>query len=84
MKYKILIVIAALMLLMTGCKTVDSEENTNAPSMFTIVETAYTYKIMYHKQTKVMYAVSYGGYNAGNFTLLVDQDGKPLLWGDTE
>ena len=38
------------------------------------------------RDTKVMYAVSRGGYNCGNFTLLVDADGKPLLWdgGDAE
>lgn len=48
--------------------------------MFITVENGDLYKIVYHKITKVMYAVSYGYYNRGSFTLLVDADGKPMLW----
>ena len=44
------------------------------------VELAGNYCIVYDKYTKVMYAVSNGGYNSGNFTLLVTADGKPLLY----
>ena len=44
------------------------------------VEAAGNYCIVYDKYTKVMYAVSNGGYNSGNFTLLVTADGKPLLY----
>jgi hypothetical protein len=29
-----------------------------------------------------MYAVSSGAYNGGTFTLLVDENGKPMLWED--
>jgi hypothetical protein len=32
------------------------------------------------KDTHVMYVVSLCTYNAGNFTLLVDADGKPLIY----
>ena len=39
-------------------------------------------QIVYHKETKVMYAVSCGSYNYGNLTVLVDADGKPMLWED--
>lgn len=39
-----------------------------------------TYRIVYHKENKVMYAVSSSGYNAGNFTLLVDENGDPMLY----
>ena len=32
------------------------------------------------KDTMVMYTVSEDKYNSGNLTLLVDKDGKPLLY----
>ena len=35
---------------------------------------------MYHKETKVMYAVSSGGFNSGNFTVLVNPDGTPMIY----
>ena len=38
------------------------------------------FHIVYHTETKVMYAVSDSGYNHGTVTVLVDADGKPLLW----
>lgn len=40
--------------------------------------------IVYDKQTKVEYAVSNGSYNRGTITLLVDQEGKPLLYKERE
>lgn len=49
-------------------------------SMFVLVEKGSTYKIVYHKDTKVMYAISSGGHNFGGFVLLVDTDGTPMLW----
>ena len=38
------------------------------------------FDIVYDVETKVEYAVSYGQYNKGTVTLLVDKDGKPLLY----
>lgn len=49
-------------------------------SMFVIVEETFTWRIVYHKYTRVMYAVSDSSYNRGSFTLLVDAEGNPLLW----
>ena len=46
---------------------------------FVVVDQAYGYMIVYHEQTNVMYSVT-SGYNQGVFTLLVDADGKPLLY----
>ena len=54
------------------------EEST--PSMFVCVEQAATWKIVYHRDTKVMYAISYYGSGSGEFTLLVNADGTPMLW----
>lgn len=67
----------------TSCDYADVEnyaEDKPTKSMFVVVETTSMWKIVYHKETKVMYAVSYGSYNLGNFTLLVDENGDPLLW----
>lgn len=67
----------------TGCayakvETEKDEEN----SMFVAVEISGLWGVVYHEETKVMYAVSRGGYNGGNFTLLVNPDGSPMLWGE--
>ncbi len=40
------------------------------------------FDIVYDVETKVEYAVSRGQYNKGSVTLLVDKDGKPLLYGE--
>lgn len=66
---------------MAGCETVEvKRENLNSESMFVIVEDTYEWVVVYHKETKVMYAVSNSHYNYGNFTLLVDENGNPMLW----
>lgn len=88
MKKKILALIfsgVVLSTVLTGCnyaetdKAYDSEDE-NIKSMFVEVEESLTWKVVYDKETKVMYAVSGGGYNRGNFTLLVDENGNPKLW----
>ena len=71
------------MLLLSGCKKVESvNDDDKDTSMFVIIEQTGTWEIVYHKETKVMYAVSDGAYNGGTFTLLVDENGKPMLWED--
>lgn len=49
-------------------------------SMFVTIERATEWDIVYHNKTKVMYVVSNSAYNCGDFTLLVDTDGKPMLY----
>lgn len=46
-----------------------------------IDEEGYFY-IVYDVETKVEYAVSDGQYNRGTITLLVNKDGKPLIYGE--
>lgn len=70
---------------LTACTSVENEPNLNTnTSMFVQVEETGYWRVVYHRDTKVMYAISYGGYNGGNFTLLVNADGTPMLWEDTE
>ena len=79
------LVICLILFSFSGCDTVKTEKEVNSKnSMFVVVETADLWKVVYHKETKVMYVVSYEAYNCGTFTLLVDENGNPLLWeGET-
>ena len=65
----------------SGSETSNDGNTTYAdnPMFITIVD-ARDYRVVYHKDTKVMYAISEGSYNRGTFTLLVDADNKPLLY----
>lgn len=79
-----LLVLMMVVGLLAGCGTSSVEQEgadtgSNA-SMFIKVESDTYWNVVYHRDTKVMYAVSEGSYNRGTFTLLVDADGKPLLW----
>lgn len=72
---------------LTGCgESFKSVESVQPPqtetdvSMFVVIESTIDWKVVYHKNTKVMYAVSDGGYNHGTFTLLVNPDGTPMLY----
>ena len=53
-------------------------------SSFLIVERGVYYYIVYHKETKVMYTVSDGQYNRGNFTVMVNADGTPMVYKENQ
>lgn len=83
MKKTILIFALLLCLLMCSCAATVMNESDNTSdnlSMFIKLEETYEWQIVYHKDTKVMYAVSIGHYNSGNFTLLVNADGTPMIY----
>lgn len=77
--------IFAFFLISCGSTAERIENEPKQNSMFIRIEgsSMSIYSIVYHKDTKVMYAVSTGGYNSGNFTLLVNPDGSPMLWEGT-
>ena len=80
---RVFLICIVCMVLLCGCsvaKTEKANENQGSISMFIEVEQAMCWKIVYHKETKVMYAVSDGSYNHGTFTLLVNADGTPMLY----
>ena len=77
---KIIAVLLCVCLLLTGCGVVNRVTN----SMFITVESGLDYKVVYHRDTKVMYAVSEGSSNIGTFTLLVNPDGSPMLYKESE
>lgn len=78
MKKIIALMIVVLAVVMAGCSEV--EDKSSDMSEFVTVETTLTWKVVYHKKTKVMYAVSDGTSNHGTFTLLVNADGTPMIW----
>lgn len=63
-----------------GCSETNVTYQIQEESMFVVIENSMdNWKIVYHKETKVMYAVSRGDV-VGIFTLLVNPDGTPMLW----
>ena len=77
----LLLVCAMVLTMVTGCaKPVEGVSDANSVSMFVEIERAGNWIVVYHRETKVMYAVSNDRYNYGSFTLLVDENGNPLLY----
>ena len=78
---KILCLVIAIILMLTfvGCNNNGNE--TIVDDRFEIVEDGWTNSnrafIMVDKETKVMYLMFNGG---GGITVMLDADGKPLLW----
>ena len=66
---------------LTACSKMSfSEDFSNEYSVFVLVEKGNCYNVVYHKDTLVMYVISFGAYNSGNFSVLLDAEGKPLLY----
>ena len=80
MKAKAIILAVIACMMLSSCNRVETAKSEDDTSMFVKVETTICWEIVYHKDTKVMYAVSIGSHNSGTFTLLVDADGKPMIY----
>ena len=89
---KKVITILCICLLLTGCReTSESTEVNNQQkeseqkkSEFITIENGWDYKVVYHRDSKVMYVVSLDTNNRGNFTLLVNADGTPMVYEESE
>lgn len=77
---KIIAIAICLCLFLCGCTSVETVERESS-SMFVKIESAESWDVVYHKETKVMYAVSDDYYTCGTFTLLVNPDGTPMIYG---
>ncbi len=90
MKKILLICVLLLALLLCSCgpqmltEEEVSKDNTSNLSMFIQVEDGNGYKIVYHRDTKVMYAISDVSSGSGVFTVMLNADGTPMLWEDTK
>ena len=59
--------------------------NSNASdARFVLISNEGVFDICYDKETKVQYSISRGSYNEGNLTILVDAEGKPLLYQESK
>lgn len=76
----ICVIIAVLFAACNGSKVESANATENYNNVFEQVGYGNGYNIVYHKQTKVMYVVSDVDYNRGNFTLLVNSDGTPMIY----
>ena len=61
-------------------KVSDEDKNDNV-SMFVRIEQTDHWQVVYHRETKVMYVVSNDDYIQGIFTVLVDENGDPMIYG---
>ena len=82
---KKIIAIAILVLLvvtLTGCATgrVDTKAGEDDNLMFFIASRERSGYVIVDKTTRVMYWLSYGSYNYGTLTMLVNADGTPRIW----
>ena len=59
-------------------------DSLNDTRLFVPVAILKDSKIVYHRDTKVLYAVSTGYGNKGTYTLLVNQDGSPMIYEENE
>lgn len=83
MKRIIAILLIVLCLFLCSCSAASvsqKHENAQGLSMFIELESTYDWVIVYHRETKVMYAVSNGPYNLGTFTVLLNADGTPMTY----
>ena len=70
---------------LVGCgQEVKDKSDKNSPSMFVCIETTVNWKVVYHKDTKVMYAVSNRRYNRGVFSPLYNADGTLQIYEESE
>ena len=84
MKKALCIVLIALMLMLCGCGAKKESEPLSDQSMFVVVEKGINHQVVYHKDTKVMYVISYGMYNGGTFVIMLNADGTPQVWKGAE
>ena len=81
-RFFMIFMVLALCLSLCGCggSSVQVESNFSNTSMFVDVESNIFWQVVYHRETKVMYVISQGTRNYGNFTVLLNPDGTPQVW----
>ena len=78
--YNFMVLALCLSLCACGGPSVQVESNVSNASMFVEVENNTFWRVVYHRETKVMYVISQGTRNYGNFTVLLNPDGTPQVW----
>ena len=82
----ITIVLIFSLLIICSCDNVENVDGVKEKpsSMFIQIEDISSWRVVYHRDTKVMYVVSDGMYSTGIFTLLVNPDGTPMIYTEEE
>ncbi len=85
MKNKALVMIMLLTVILSGCgqRTVQKEakkEQVSYNAYFVRISSECGGDIVYDSRTGVQYWRSDGAYNYGTLTVLLDADGKPLIY----
>lgn len=75
----IAITLVIMVLFFVGCDNTNNSVKAN-DDVFVMVSENSNYAVVYDRETKIMYAMSTGSYNMGNFTVLLDVDGTPKLY----
>ena len=85
MKKKIMLLIITLCFILTGCgEVIVAEELSKPRTYFKIISSEYDGDVIYDSRTKVQYWRSNSHYSSGSLTMLVDADGKPLLYEEDD
>lgn len=81
MKNKALIMIILLAVILSGCgeRTIQDEQD-SYKTYFVKISSESGGDIVYDSRTGVEYWRSDGSYNYGTLTVLIDADGKPLIY----
>lgn len=75
----IAIALVIMVLFFIGCDNTNNSVRAN-DDVFVTVSENYDYAVVYDRETKIMYTISKGSYNMGNFTVLLNVDGTPKLY----
>ncbi len=85
--YKLIIsilIVIAIMILGFVLKNISITTVNSSNDRFVKIDDGNKFYIVYDTKTKVEYSISNGDYNRGTVTLLVDAEGKPLLYTGEE
>lgn len=78
---KIIIFLGIAILCLCACSNVTiAQDEEKEYERFKTIYKGDCFNVVYDIETKVQYSVSMRSYNYGNLTLLVDAEGKPLLY----
>lgn len=83
MKNKALLTIMLLTVILSGCggeRTIQNEAKKEQDSYFIRISQEHAGDVVYDSRTGVQYWRSNGAYNYGTLTVLLDANGKPLIY----
>ena len=83
MKKALVMTALGVTLLMSGCTQHETEKHQQEENRLMVIDDSMSYRIYVDKETMVMYLRTKQGYGEA-LCVMVDADGKPLLWKEAE